>query len=123
MIKLILERAGYETDVAPDGKAAVQAQHENPADIVITDIFMPEMDGFAAIMEMRKDNPETRIIAISGGSNRVVGDYLPIAQQLGAARVFHKPVDRDELLKAVRELDPAHTPHCTSEISCGDVDS
>jgi len=104
MLRLTLERAGYETETAPDGEAAVRLQRQKPADLLITDIIMPGRDGLEAIMDFRREFRECKIIAISGEGCRLPGDCLPAARQLGAARVFLKPVERVELLSAVRAL-------------------
>ena len=67
MLRSALEIAGYSVAIARDGKMAVAAQRESPADVLITDIFMPDSDGFEAIEAFRKNFPSTRIIAISAG--------------------------------------------------------
>jgi len=104
MLVMTLEEAGYEADEAADGRAAIRKQREKPADLVITDLIMPEKEGLETIMDLRKEWPSTKIIAISGGGRAVPGDYLLHARHLGAARVFRKPIERSELLGAVREL-------------------
>ena len=65
---------------------------------------MPEKEGFETIMELKKDFPDVKIIAISGGGRMEPNSYLQLAKQVGAIRTFLKPIDRKELLKAVREL-------------------
>jgi len=82
----------------------MRAQKEEPADLVVTDIFMPEMDGIATIMEFRKRYPDVKIISISGGGRQVTGDYLSRAKLLGADRTFSKPFDREELITAIKDL-------------------
>ncbi|MFH1679321.1 MAG: response regulator [Candidatus Eisenbacteria bacterium] len=104
MLRITFEEAGYEAGEAPDGSAAIRRQRENPADLVITDLIMPEKEGLETIMDLRKEWPGARIIAISGGGRLVPGDYLLHARRLGANRVFRKPIDRKKLLGAVREL-------------------
>ncbi|MBD3337336.1 MAG: response regulator [Candidatus Eisenbacteria bacterium] len=104
MLRLTLERAGYEVEEAPDGRAAVACSARKPFDLVITDIIMPELEGFETIHKLRTAHPEVKIIAISGGGRLAPDGYLEVAGNLGAARSFVKPVDRDELLKAVHEL-------------------
>ena len=70
-------------------------------DLVITDIFMPDQDVLRTIMDIRRDWPALRIIAISGGSCDQLG-YLRCAQLLGASQTLMKPFDADQLLAAVR---------------------
>jgi len=99
-----LEREGYQVLAASDGAQGVRLFRENPADLIITDIIMPEMDGWEAIVELRKAFPDTRIIAISGGGMLGPSSYLVIAKRFGAERIFAKPLKKEELLQAVREL-------------------
>ncbi len=71
---------------------------------MITDIFMPDIDGLALIMDIRKMYPETKVIAISGGSEVVTGDYLHVAEALGAIRAFQKPLDLEALVTEAEEI-------------------
>jgi len=104
MIGQTLEREGHEVIDASDGKEGLKLYRENPTDLIITDIIMPEKEGIETIMELRRDFPDVKIIAISGGGRIDAEQYLSMAQKLGAQRTFAKPVARAELLKAVREL-------------------
>ncbi len=54
---------------------------------------MPEKDGIETIIELRKDFPEVKIIAMSGGGSIGVEDYLIMAKGLGAMRIFSKPIE------------------------------
>jgi CheY-like chemotaxis protein len=65
---------------------------------------MPEKGGIETIMELRRDFPDVKIIAISGGGRSHPGPYLKIAKEVGAQYTFAKPVKREELLNAVRAL-------------------
>jgi DNA-binding response OmpR family regulator len=104
MLREMLERDGYEVVDAPDGDVALKLHRENPADLVIADLIMPVKEGVETIIELRQDFPEVKIIAISGGGRVKPEAYLGIAKQVGAMRTFAKPIGRDELLGAVREL-------------------
>ncbi len=104
MLREMLERAEYEVADAPNGKEGIRLYRENPADLVITDIIMPEKEGIETIMELKRDFPDVKIIAISGGGQIDPEKYLYMAGRLGAKRTFAKPVEREELLKAVGEL-------------------
>lgn len=104
MLKQTFERAGYEVATASNGNIGLKLYQCKPFDVVITDLIMPEMEGIETISHLRKDNPEVKVIAISGGGRNNPQSYLFIAEKLGAARTFTKPVDRKELLKAVEEL-------------------
>ena len=100
----ILEREGYETITASGGKDGIKIYRENPADLIITDLIMPEKDGIETIQELKKDFPDIKIIAISGGGRLGPQDYLHLAKMLGAQRTLTKPIELPELLKAIEEL-------------------
>jgi len=103
MLRLMLERVGYEVAEAPDGIEGIRRYRENPADLIITDLIMPNKDGIGMIIDLKKEFPKVKIIAMSGGGvNRPEG-YLDGAKKLGAVRTLTKPIDRDEMLKAVKE--------------------
>jgi DNA-binding NtrC family response regulator len=106
LLREILKRAGHEVVAAGNGKEAIALYQDNPdtADLVITNILMPEKEGLEMIQEMRRDDPGIKIIAISGGGQIGPADYLEIARRFGATRTFSKPFDRKELLAAVEEL-------------------
>ena len=104
LFRSVLEREGYEVQDAPDGKQGILKYRENPADLIIMDIIMPEKEGLEAIMELKRDFREVKIIAISGGGQIRAEDYLMIAKNMGAMQSLSKPVERFALLKAVSEL-------------------
>jgi len=104
MLRQMLELEGFEVMDAHDGQEGIKLFHENPADLIITDIFMPEKEGLETIRELKKGYPDVKIIAISGGRKIGPGEYLLLAERFGAIRTFKKPVKREELLDAVREV-------------------
>ena len=113
-LQMVLERAGYEVRVASNGNEAIELQREAPAQLVITDIIMPEKDGVHTIKELSREFPGVRIIAISGGGGVeplaykpgaiTTTAYLAAAKEVGADRVFTKPFDRKDLIQTVDEL-------------------
>jgi DNA-binding response OmpR family regulator len=104
MIKKMLEKAGHDVDMALNGKEGMQIFENNKADLLITDIIMPEKEGLETIVEMRKKYPDLKIIAISGGGRISADGYLPGAKLLGANMVFQKPLIQKEFLEAVSFL-------------------
>ena len=104
MLREMLERAGYEVADAPNGKEGIRLYRENPADLVVTDLIMPEKEGIETIIELRREFPDVKIIAMSGGGTIEAEKYLRMAKGLGAVRTLTKPIERKELLEAVREL-------------------
>ncbi len=98
-----LELDGYQVMDAPNGKVGMKLFQEEPFDLVITDIVMPEKDGIEAIGELRRCFPETKIIAISGGSRNLKADYvLHTAEILGVHCTLFKPFEIEEFLTAVK---------------------
>ena len=99
----LLKNMGHQVLTAADGKQALATQKKTPAEILLTDIFMPEMDGFELIQNFRKSYPEVKIIAVSGGvPKNPGGPYLNIAQKFGAKWVLPKPFTANELSAVIR---------------------
>lgn len=103
-VKIVLERAGFEAQVAADGQRALELQREHPADVLITDIFMPERDGIELIQQFKSMFRQVKIIAMSGGGQVSRKDYLPVAADLGAEAVLQKPFSAETLLKTLQDL-------------------
>ena len=106
MLRMALEREGYELDEAGDGKTAMALLASKPFDLVITDIIMPGKEGIQVIKEMQRDHPDLKIIAISGGGYMAASKYLDSAADFGADLTLSKPLSRADLLSAVRFLLP-----------------
>jgi DNA-binding NtrC family response regulator len=104
MLRMILSRQGYEVFTAANGREGVKLFHSTPADLVISDILMPEMDGLEALKQLRQLSPNLKLIAVSGGGIRLKMDVLRVAELLGAAATFEKPYKIDALLASVRQL-------------------
>jgi DNA-binding response OmpR family regulator len=107
MLRQSLKAAGYENVlVAGDGRAAMKLFEAHSVRLIVTDIFMPNMDGMEVILKMRVTNEEpTPIIAISGGGRfAAAGEVLAWAQNLGIQHTFSKPINRQEFLAKVAEL-------------------
>ena len=99
-----LEQTGYEVITAADGADGIRLFRESPVDLIITDIIMPELNGITAILELKQESPDVKIIAISGGGFIEAEEYLYMARVVGVERTFTKPFAGDELLKAVGEI-------------------
>ena len=72
-VRIVLERAGFEAQVAADGERALDLQRAHPVDVLITDIFMPERDGIELIHQFKSAFPQVKIIAMSGGGESPQG--------------------------------------------------
>lgn len=97
----LLENFGYSVTAVTSGQEGIIRYREQPADLVITDIFLPDIDGREVIMEILDEFPKARLIAMSGGGT----DPMPLseARSLGARRTFEKPFDTQELLEVIKE--------------------
>ncbi len=104
MLLRTVTRGGHEAFGARDGVEGIARFREHPADLVITDIFMPNQEGLATIMELRRSTPDLKIIAISGGGARASLDVLPVAEALGAQRTLRKPFTPAEVMEAINEV-------------------
>lgn len=104
-VTTLLQRAGYETVEAENGLDGVCLSRTVKPELVVTDIFMPGQDGLYALTQIKKSLPETRIVAISGGSLCFPGmDVLGLAEKLGADASVSKPFTPYELMQAVTGL-------------------
>jgi len=102
MIAKMLERDGHEVLVAADGVAGLRCFRSDRADLVVTNIFMPEKEGLETITELRDADPALPIIAISGGGKHRQAGVLELARALGATDALAKPFDMSTLVRRVR---------------------
>ena len=101
MIKNILTDAGYEiVGEAENGTVAVSKYHELKPDLTTMDITMPEMDGLAALKEIRDQDPEARVLMCSAmGQQSMVIESI----QAGARDFIVKPFQPERVLEAVQK--------------------
>ena len=104
LIRLYLEGAGYTVVEAVDGRLGVRLLGSMAIDLVILDIFMPEMDGLEVLQLLRGRDQDCKVMAISGGSAKVGMDLLGHATIFGADDVLEKPFDEKILLGKVAGL-------------------
>jgi CheY-like chemotaxis protein len=102
-LRVLLELSGYEAATAGDGAQALDMMRAAPADVVVTDIFMPTKDGVETIVAIRKEFPSVPIIAMSGAASYTV-DYLSVARELGAERILRKPFETQQLLDTLKQV-------------------
>ncbi|MDB6091512.1 MAG: response regulator receiver protein [Gammaproteobacteria bacterium] len=113
-LKRVLDRAGYSVRTAATAMEALAELERSPADVVITDIIMPKINGVQAIELICKAFPSIRIIAISGGGNFGITAYKPLAitttaylasaQNAGAHLALTKPFESVDLIAAVEKV-------------------
>ena len=97
-----LEVEGYEVETVADGESAMRAHEERPADVLITDLFMPERDGFETVRYFRALKPGMPIVAISGWKHGQKSDHLAVALLAGADVILRKPFELGELLEQLQ---------------------
>ncbi len=97
----ILQSGGYDVTIAEDGRKGMAMFRRQRPDLVITDIIMPEQEGIETIRQILGDQPDAKIIAISGGGRMGHIDFLDAARKLGARDILPKPFDPDDLLSRV----------------------
>jgi len=96
-----MEEAGHTVYQAKNGLEGVKIAQEISPDVIVVDVFMPEMDGVEVILKLRKTEPDLRIIAVSGGGLSHNFQFLDLTNNLGANLVLHKPILPDELVEHV----------------------
>jgi two-component system cell cycle sensor histidine kinase/response regulator CckA len=96
-----LLKSGYEVLEAWDAEVALDLYRRSPVDVVVTDLVMPGMGGQALIKDLRTEDPDARIVAISGALDHDVPSLLAEAEGLGALETLPKPFTSEQLLGAV----------------------
>jgi len=103
MLAQMLEQEGYKVHTAENGEEGLALVGRHAFDLVITDMIMPVKDGLKFIMELVRDYPDLKILAISGGGAIKAERYLTMAGYLGDIATLEKPFKRDMLLELVRK--------------------
>jgi len=95
---------GYTVLTAENGRKGLRALDDYAADLVVTDIVMPEMEGIGAILQIRRRPKPPKIVAISGAGPGGRRDYLSWAKHLGADEVLAKPFRMSQILALADQL-------------------
>ena len=113
-MKRVLDRAGFSVRIIDNATDALLELEREPADVVITDIIMPKLNGVDAIWRIVKEFPSVRIVAISGGGNFDPSSYQPAAitttaylaaaKKAGAHLILTKPFESADLIDAVKRV-------------------
>lgn len=103
-IRRALEEIDIQVTSVAGGRIAMNLYRTQDFDMVITELLMPECDGLEIIMDLRKQKPTTKIIAISGGGQTGMYHMLSVAEKLGAHRSLFKPFSPRQMLKTVSEV-------------------
>lgn len=98
-----LALAGHEVFQAAEGRQGLELFHAGSFDLVLTDLVMPGKEGVETIIELHREKPGLKIIAMSGGMPRSEF-YLNLAAHLGAQRTIAKPFTPTELVAVIDEV-------------------
>ncbi len=95
----ILRRSGYKPHGVPSAKHALELLEQEPFDLVVSDVVMPEMTGVEFLYELRRHRPDLPVVLMTGGSKEP--ERTTRAVELGATQLLYKPFSQDELNAAV----------------------
>ncbi len=104
LLRTVLEFQGYDVIEAENGYEGLLRYQVEPADLVITDMQMPVMDGLELLMELQRTFPRVKVIAISGGRRT-----LEVAKAF-TPHTFEKPFSLEEVVDTVYEIVAASMP-------------
>lgn len=99
-----LLRLGFDVSVAGNGREGMKLFDAEPADLVITAIFMPDKEGIETIIDLKQCRTPPKVIAVSGPGAVCKMDVLGLARQVGADAVMAKPVSLSALIAESRRL-------------------
>ena len=102
-LRAALQAAGFDVTTANNGREGLAALAADDFGIVVTDIWMPQIDGLDVIKHIRAERPHLRVFAMTGGGPRLTIEAAgSIAEVWGAERVFVKPFDEAALVAAIK---------------------
>jgi len=107
MLNEFLTDNGFAVETCDNGHEALKIFTNFIPDIVVTDIVMPDIDGIELLLQLRKTNPDVKVIVMSGGNRGHADAYLHMADKLGANAVLSKPFELEELMQAIKKLQAA----------------
>ena len=96
-MRRVLALDGHDIQEAATGKEALALFRADPVDLVVTDLYMPDMDGLEFTRHLAEEYVGTKIVAMSGGAVQQPSDALAVASQLGAIATLIKPFSIAEL--------------------------
>lgn len=103
-LRKLLVNQGHTIIDVPNSGVGIAMHHKEPFDLILTDIVMPGKEGISTIIELKKDYPNLKIIAMSGGGSNEPYGYLDIAKRVGADRTLAKPFSSEELIEMIDQL-------------------
>ncbi|MCC6920440.1 MAG: response regulator [Alphaproteobacteria bacterium] len=104
-----LRACGFDAEAAGSGEEGLAAFRADRPEIVVTDVFMPDREGLEILREIKREAPEAKVVAMSGGGRMISADcVLDMARKLGADAVLQKPFRIDDLVAVIEGLE--HRP-------------
>lgn len=103
LLRLMLERAGFDTSEAEDGLKALLMMAEQSPDVLLLDVMMPNMDGLTVCEKLRAQ-PETAVLPIILLSARTSSEAVRAGLDAGATKYLSKPINRKELINTIHEV-------------------
>lgn len=97
-LKFSLEEAGYTVGLAKNGQEALRYIEACTPSVVLLDVFMPDSDGLEALLTVKKQFPDIKVIVMSGGGMKGHYEFLSMAKKFGADHVLRKPIHARDLL-------------------------
>lgn len=101
-----LRVAGFPVRTAADERAAMRCFAEQECAAVVSDLILPQGEGFSTVQAMRRSSPDVPIIVMSGGGWFAANDLFGLANSLGANAAISKPFEPAALIEMVRTLTP-----------------
>jgi CheY-like chemotaxis protein len=101
---MMFSEAGFHVHQTDNGNDALKIHRENPVDVIITEMLLPEMDGIELLMTLRRQPSPAKIIAMTAGGIFDIDHCLRVAKHLGAHHVLAKPFQPERLLAAVESV-------------------
>ena len=108
MMKTALEAKGYEVETASNGRDAKAIYQNKKYDVIVTDIIMPDVDGYEVILDLRRMGMGDRTIAVSAGGRTAADDYLITAKHFDVAATFNKPFELQPFREKIEEIIKNH---------------
>lgn len=108
MMKTALEAKGYEVETGSNGRDAKVLYQNKKYDVIVTDIIMPDVDGYEVILDLRRMGMGDRTIAVSAGGRTAADDYLITAKHFDVAATFNKPFELQPFREKIEEIIKSH---------------
>ena len=104
MLQELLSSEGHEVDIANGGQEGIDHYRRLPSDLVITDIYMPKMNGIELIQNIRQLDSKINIVAMSGDFRNHNHNSLEWAKAMGALEIIEKPFDHQDFVSKVQAI-------------------